>query len=168
MTIREPVCGEAVCLTPLSTASAPTWLEWMSDPSTTRYLYAPGREPKSPHTLETLLRWGRTALADPRLVVFGLRDRASDQEIGDARLVPSGRGKGRFSIVIGDSRFRGQGLGGEATALVCHFGFERLGLDTIELDVDPRNEPAIRAYLRVGFEQTRGNTMVLQRAEFSG
>ena len=168
MTIREPVCGEAVCLAPLSVSSAPRWLEWMNDPGTTQYLYAPGRHPKSAPTLDSLTRWGRTALADPRLVVFALRDRETQTEIGDARLVPMGGGRGRFSIVIGDGSFRGRGLGVEATTLVCRFGFEQMGLGTIELDVDPRNEPAVRAYLRVGFKKRGGNGMRLRPADFTG
>ena len=46
------------------------------------------------------------------------------------------------------------GLGTEATRLVSQLGFERMDLREIVLDVDPRNEPARRAYARVGFEQT--------------
>jgi RimJ/RimL family protein N-acetyltransferase len=168
MTIREPVCGETVCLAPLAVSSAPRWLEWMHDPGTTRYLYAPGRQPKAPPTLDSLTRWGRSALADPRLMVFSLRDRETQTEIGDARLIPLGGRRGRFSIVIGEGEFRGRGMGGEATALVCRFGFEQMGLRAIELDVDPRNEPAVRAYLRVGFEKRRGNGMRLRAADFAG
>jgi RimJ/RimL family protein N-acetyltransferase len=65
--------------------------------------------------------------------------------------------------MIGVAGYRGRGIGTEATALVCSYGFEALALREIVLDVDPRNEPAVRAYRRVGFEQDGAITMRLQR-----
>jgi RimJ/RimL family protein N-acetyltransferase len=165
MTIREPICGRLVCLTPLSVADAQLWLRWMHDPATTRYLYAPGDQPKRPHTLESLTEWGHTMLADPVRVVFGLAAVGEELAIGDARLTPAASGRSaRFSIMIGEASYRGRGLGREATELVCRYGFEQLGLEEIRLEVDPRNEPAIRAYLAVGFERRRGRAMRLTRS----
>ena len=125
MTIREPLCGELVCLAPLTVEDAPAWARWMNDPETTRYLYAPGDHPRQPQTEQALREWGRTMLADPRRIVFGLRERESGISIGDSRLAPGpGSRAARFSIMIGDRRFRGRGMGTEATLLVCRYGFE--------------------------------------------
>lgn len=136
----------------------------MADPGTTRYLYAPGDRPKQPQNEEALRDWGRTMLADPHRIVFGLRERAGGTSIGDSRLAPGpGSGRARFSIMIGDGRFRGMGIGTEATALVCRYGFEELGLDEIQLEVDPANEPAVRAYAAVGFVAVRRRLMRLRR-----
>jgi RimJ/RimL family protein N-acetyltransferase len=161
VTIREPICGALVCLVPLSTDSVGDWVRWMDDPGTTRFLYAPGERPPAPHTPCSLLDWGRRILADPERVVFGLQERESERLIGDARLTPAGHGRAKFSIMIGVGEFRGRGIGGEATAMVCRYGFTQLGLREIMLEVDPRNEPAVRAYLRAGFEHGRGNGMRL-------
>jgi diamine N-acetyltransferase len=166
VTIREPICGRLVCLVPLSTDSVGDWVRWMDDPGTTRYLYAPGERPPAPHTPSSLLDWGRRILADPERVVFGLQERDGGRLVGDARLTRGGRGRAKFSIMIGVGEFRGRGIGGEATAMVCHYGFTQLQLREIMLEVDPRNEPAVRAYLRTGFERARGNGMRLTRARW--
>jgi diamine N-acetyltransferase len=163
MTIREPICGNLVDLVPLSTESADEWVRWMDDPGTTRYLYAPGERPQAAHTPASLLDWGRRILADPQRVVFGLRERGEGRLVGDARLTPVGRGRARFSIMIGVGEFRGRGIGTEATAMVCRYGFGPLRLREILLDVDPRNVAAVRAYLRVGFESEGLTTMRLGR-----
>jgi RimJ/RimL family protein N-acetyltransferase len=163
MTIREPICGRLVCLAPLSTDSVGDWVRWMEDPDTTRYLYAPGDRPAHAPTPSGLLDWGRRILSDPERIVFALTDTASNRLIGDARLTPLGRGRAKFSIMIGVGDFRGRGLGTEATALVCRYGFEQLGLREIVLDVDPRNERAVRAYRTVGFEHDGAITMRLPR-----
>jgi len=166
MTIREPICGRLVCLAPLSTESVGDWVRWMEDPDTTRYLYAPGERPSQPPTPSGLLDWGRRILSDPERVVFALQESESRQLIGDARLTPIGRGRAKFSIMIGVGDFRGRGLGTEATALVCRYGFDTMGLSEIVLDVDPRNEPAVRAYRTVGFEHDGTITMRLPRSRF--
>ncbi len=140
----------------------------MHDPETTRYLYAPGDEPKRPHTLESLTEWGHLMLADPVRMVFGLAEPGGGSTIGDARLAPAASGhSARFSIMIGEAASRGRGLGREATELVCAYGFGPLDLDEIRLEVDPRNEPAIRAYLAAGFEQHRRRTMRLSRRRWA-
>jgi RimJ/RimL family protein N-acetyltransferase len=166
MTIREPICGELVCLVPLSTDSVGDWVRWMDDPGTTRYLYAPGEEPKTPHTPSSLLDWGRRILADPDRIVFGLSEQPGGRLVGDARLTPVARNRARFSIMIGVGEYRGRGIGTEATRLVCRYGFTRMALREILLDVDPRNVPAVRAYHRVGFEAEGITTMRLRRSRW--
>ncbi len=135
----------------------------MDDPETTRYLYAPGEEPREPHTAASLLDWGRRILADPGRVVFALEEQAGGRLIGDARLTPVRGGRVKFSIMIGVSEFRGRGLGTEATRLVCRFAFQELAVREIVLEVDPRNQPAVQAYLAAGFEHGSGNAMRLTR-----
>jgi RimJ/RimL family protein N-acetyltransferase len=82
--------------------------------------------------------------------------------IGNARLQLWAFGRARFSILIGEAAHRGSGQGTEATALVCRYAFERLGLREVVLDVDDRNLAAVGAYLRVGFQPGRGDSMRLR------
>lgn len=166
MTIREPICGQGVCLVSLSTASVDEWVRWMDDPETTRYLYAPGEAPREPHTAASLLDWGRRILADPERMVFGLEERAGGRLIGDARLTPLRGGRVKFSIMIGRGEFRGRGLGREATDLVCCYAFERLRATEVVLEVDPRNLAAVRTYLAAGFEHGPGAAMQLTSARW--
>ncbi len=55
-----------------------------------------------------------------------------------------------FRIAL-DARVHGQGLGTEATRLIVGYGFERLGLHRISLEVYAFNPRARRAYEKVGF-----------------
>jgi RimJ/RimL family protein N-acetyltransferase len=55
-----------------------------------------------------------------------------------------------FRIAL-DARVHGQGLGTEATRLIVGYGFERLGLNRISLEVYAFNPRARRTYEKVGF-----------------
>jgi RimJ/RimL family protein N-acetyltransferase len=162
MTIGERIVGELVALAPLRPADASAWARWLSDPETTRYLYGRRGPPDTVATVPELRSWGRQALADPQLVAFGLEAAGDGTVIGNARLQLWAWGRARFSILIGEAAHRGSGQGTEATALVCRYAFERLGLREIVLDVDARNVAAVRAYLRVGFQPGRGDSMRLR------
>jgi RimJ/RimL family protein N-acetyltransferase len=162
MTIGERIVGSLVALAPLRPADAPAWVRWLSDPDTVRYLYGRRGPPDTPATLAELRSWGRQALADPHMVAFGIEAAESGEAIGNARLQLWAWSRARFSILIGEAAHRGAGQGTEATALVCAYAFERLGLREIVLDVDPRNIPAVRAYLRVGFQPGRADSMRLR------
>jgi RimJ/RimL family protein N-acetyltransferase len=162
MTIGERIVGELVALAPLRPADASAWARWLSDTETTRYLYGRRGPPDTVATVPELRSWGRQALVDPQLVAFGLEAAGDGTVIGNARLQLWAWGRARFSILIGEAAYRGSGQGTEATALVCRYAFERLGLREIVLDVDARNVAAVRAYLRVGFQPGRGDSMRLR------
>jgi RimJ/RimL family protein N-acetyltransferase len=161
MTIGERIRGALVALAPLDPADAPAWERWLSDPVTTRYLYGRRGPPDRPASLPELRSWGRQALADPHLVAFGIEE-AGGTVIGNARLQLWAWSRARFSILIGEAAHRGAGQGTEATALVCEYAFDRLGVREIVLDVDRRNAAAVRAYLKVGFIPGRGDSMRLR------
>jgi RimJ/RimL family protein N-acetyltransferase len=162
MTIGERIVGALVALAPLRPADAGAWERWLSDPVTTRYLYGRRGPPDTPATLSELRSWGRQALADPTLIAFGIEEAGQGTVIGNARLQLWAFGRARFSILIGEEAHRGAGQGTEATALVCRYAFERLGLREVVLDVDDRNLAAVGAYLRVGFQTGRGDSMRLR------
>jgi RimJ/RimL family protein N-acetyltransferase len=162
MTIAERIVGALVALAPLEPADSPSWARWLGDPVTTRYLYGRRGPPDRPATLPELRSWGRQALADPNLIAFGIEEVGEGTVIGNARLQLWAFSRARFSILIGEAAHRGSGQGTEATALVCRYAFERLGLREIVLDVDPRNLAAAGAYRRVGFQPGRGDSMRLR------
>jgi RimJ/RimL family protein N-acetyltransferase len=162
MTIRDRIVGQVVALSPLSIEQAADWTRWLNDPDTTRYLYGRRERPGGPVTVEEMIDWGRRMLADPWRVAVAIEDPADGAAIGNARLVPVSRGRARYSIVIGEASHRGRGGGTEATRLMSRLGFERMRLREIVLDVDPRNLPAIGAYVAAGFVHGRGDSMRLR------
>lgn len=56
-----------------------------------------------------------------------------------------------FSIIVGDTSFRGRGIGTEATRLTLLYAFDVLGLHNVWLQVSSNNPGAIRAYEKAGF-----------------
>ncbi len=64
------------------------------------------------------------------------------------------KGHAKFGrLLIGEMLARGQGLAKEAVRLIMDYGFERLGLVRMELEVFETNQPAIRIYKDCGFEE---------------
>ena len=69
--------------------------------------------------------------------------------IGNARLQLLRRRRARFSILIGEAEHRGSGQGREATALLCRYAFDRLGVERDHRSRSIRATcPPIRAYQR--------------------
>lgn len=54
-------------------------------------------------------------------------------------------------LMIGEMNERGKGYALEATVLLTDYGFSRFGLNTIDLEVFPNNNQAIKMYERAGF-----------------
>jgi RimJ/RimL family protein N-acetyltransferase len=162
MTVRDRILGQRVALSPLTITDAVSWARWLNDPETTRYLYSRGDRPRVSVTVDEMVDWGRRMLADPWRMAVGIEELEGGTVIGNARLVPVRRGRAQFSIVIGEARHRGRGLGTEATQLVCRLGFGRMGLREVLLEVDPRNRLAVGAYRAAGFQHGRGDSMRLR------
>lgn len=59
-----------------------------------------------------------------------------------------------FGIFIGEAQGRGKKLSGQATDAVLRIAFEELRLDRVCLSVVADNLPAIKTYLRAGFQET--------------
>jgi RimJ/RimL family protein N-acetyltransferase len=88
---------------------------------------------------------------------WAIHDRASGALIGACALMDFEGAQHRSAylrILIGEKSWWGHGYGTEATELVVREAFERLGLDEVKLEVFSTNERAVRAYRRVGFQQT--------------
>lgn len=49
--------------------------------------------------------------------------------------------------------FRGRGLATDVLRLLCHFGFDTLGLHRLQLETLSDNEPMLRAARAVGFQE---------------
>ena len=88
---------------------------------------------------------------------WGIHERAGGRLIGSSALTDFEGARHRsayFRILIGEKPWWGHGYGREATELTMLEAFEQLGLDEVKLEVFSTNERAVRAYIRVGFQQT--------------
>ena len=144
MTVGERIEGTLVVLAPLDVSDAGAVGALAARP---RYDPLPLRPPRPAAGAGDRGRAadvGPAGVSDPRMLVVGIEERAGGTVIGNARLQLLPRRRARFSILIGEAEHRGSGQGREATALLCRYAFERLGVEEIMLEVDPRNVPPSR------------------------
>ena len=148
---REPILhGERTYLRPGERTDLPLFVRWFNDLRTTRTLASLG-----PMGMVGEERW-----FDQMSEHHG-KDRwffvvcrlADDRAVGSIDLhdVDLRNGNASLGIVIGDPADTGHGYGSDALRTLVGFGFGRLRLERIALDVYDHNEAARRMYERVGF-----------------
>ena len=149
----EPVIhGRLTFLRPAERADVPTMVRWFNDVETTRYLNA--RAPMG-QALEE--RWFEEMLArqgqsDWFFLICRLVDGKAMGTIGlfDLDLTNGSAGIG---ITIAERSELGKGLGTDALESLLDFGFGRLRLERMWLDVYDFNERAVASYRKAGFTQ---------------
>lgn len=147
----EPMIGHgSVFLRPAERDDLPRFIAWLSDARTTRTLAS-----VAPISLAGEERWFDRLLERQgselwHFVICRVADRrpVGSIDLHALDLVNGGAGLG---IVIGDPSDTSQGYGTDALRALLAFGFGRLRLERIWLDVDATNERARRVYRRVGF-----------------
>ena len=147
--------GELVRLRRHIPANRGAFQRWYADHDIARLL----RHDLRPLTYVQSLVYFDTSIlpSSARGLTCAIHDRETDALIGTTGLTDLTAGSVRscfFRIVIGESRFWGQGYGTEATRLMMHEAFESHSRDVVRLEVFAYNERAIRAYERVGFEKS--------------
>jgi RimJ/RimL family protein N-acetyltransferase len=113
---------------------------------------AQARAAESPGEERLLLDWYRGRGDQADRLDLAVIDRAAGRCVGEAVLNEwdPGNESCNFRILLGPAG-RDRGLGTEATRLIVGYGFERLGLHRISLEVYAFNPRARRAYEKVGF-----------------
>lgn len=148
----EPVIhGRLTFLRPAERADVPTLVRWFNDVETTRFLSA-----RAPMGLALEERWfegmlERQGQSGWFFLICRLVDARPVGTIGlfDIDLTNGSTGIG---ITIGERDDLGKGLGTDALESLLDFGFGRLRLERMWLDVYDFNERAIASYRKAGFQ----------------
>ncbi|MHA6762875.1 GNAT family N-acetyltransferase [Streptacidiphilus sp. PAMC 29251] len=99
-----------------------------------------------------LRAWYRTRIGQDDRLDLAVLERATGACVGEAVLngwSEADQSCG-FRIALAPGSY-GRGLGTEATRLICGYGFEKLGLHRISLEVYAFNPRARRVYEKAGF-----------------
>ena len=148
-----------ICLRPLTQGDASErYLSWLNDSEVTKHL-----ETKS-STMEELVRYVADNLQKTDCRLLGIFDKKGDQLIGTVKFYPINweDGFAQFAMMIGDKLYWGKGLGTISTRLAVEYAFDELNLKQINLGVIAANEPAIKAYHRVGFKDVAHGRLVVR------
>ncbi|HEY2778090.1 MAG TPA: GNAT family protein [Gaiellaceae bacterium] len=159
----EPaLADDAIWLEPLSEALVPA-LAWVldGDSDTGRFTRIPF-EPDAAFLSGWLGRYERVWNdGSGTSAGFAVRDAESGDAIGFAGFVQLDldQQEGEIGYVVAPAA-RGRGVATRAVVLLTHWGFSVLGLQRIELRIDPANEHSARIARRVGYhhEGTLRNT----------
>lgn len=153
--VNPTIEGQTVVLRPFVDADlAPIW-EMINDP-VGNDLTATTEE----FDVEQITAWYSTRDDQTDRLDLAIVERATGEFAGEVVLneyQPATR-TCSFRICLRGPNWFGRGLGTEATDLIVRYGFERLGLDRIDLDVLARNPRAQRTYEKVGFVVTAEST----------
>ena len=143
--------SERIRLRPLRMDDAAEVFTLFSDARVTRYWsFQAWTEPAQAEAwLAERIGWG-----PPSVYGWAMADRASDAFIGTTALFslsgPLHRAELGYSLMPAR---QGEGLATEAVRRALDFGFDVLGLERIEADVDPRNLPSCQLAERLGFQR---------------
>lgn len=145
---KPVLTGEKVVLRPFTAADAPRMLAIIRDPEVAHHT----GNPRTALTEERVRAWYASRGGQDDRLDLAVTDRRTGELVGESVLFdwrPADRSC-VFRILLGPGG-RDRGLGTETVRLTVGHGFERLGLNRIELGVLAHNRRARRVYERVGF-----------------
>jgi RimJ/RimL family protein N-acetyltransferase len=124
-------------------------VEWRNDPDTQRQFFS-----KTMLTVADQQRWHEAYRQDDSDMTFVLQLKGGVPigMIGLYRIDRRAQTAEFGRLLIGERKYRGKGFAVEACRLLLHYGFYKLNLETIDLEVYDSNLPAIALYERLGFE----------------
>lgn len=147
-TLESPL----VTLRALAAADLPGLLEIFGDPEVARYLSIRklGDEADARRFLDEIHRGSETR----SLFQWGVQRNRDVRLVGTCTLadIQWESGRAEVGFALGREHW-GQGLMGEALPILIGYGFEQLGLNRLEADVDPRNEVSIHLLEKLGFQR---------------
>jgi RimJ/RimL family protein N-acetyltransferase len=152
--VKPTITGEKMMLRPFTDDDLPGMLQVLRDPEALKLTGAVHDDAESASLAgqKRFRDWYASRNDQPdRLDLAGI-DRARGGCVGEAVLNEwePGNHSCSFRIALGPAG-RGRGLGTEATRLIVGYGFERLGMHRISLEVYSFNPRARRVYEKVGF-----------------
>jgi len=154
--------GEKTILRSIVLSDAPRFVKWFADPEVTQFILA------KRVTLAEERKWIR-GLAKQKAKLTCAIDTQDGIHIGsiDFHKISKRDKNATFGIVIGDKRYWNQGYGTDATRVLIRYGFQKLKLHRIDLEVHENNPRAIAVYKRLGFKKEGvKRERVLRRGKF--
>ncbi|MFQ6229609.1 GNAT family N-acetyltransferase [Nocardia sp. NPDC002869] len=155
--VKPVLTGRRVLLRPFADADLDGLRAALRDPEVRRLTGSVHDEreefaPEDPAEVSGLRDWYASRAGQRDRLDLAVVDNTDGRCVGEAVLNqwhPANR-SGNFRILLGPAG-RGRGLGTEATRLIVGYGFERLGLHRISLEVYAFNRRAHHVYEKVGF-----------------
>jgi RimJ/RimL family protein N-acetyltransferase len=139
--------GKKVVLRPIKMSDAPRFVKWFNDPEVGKFVSTRVKD------LKEEISYINNLKKDKAQHHFCI-DTNGGIHIGSLALreVSKNNRSADLGIIIGDKSHWSKGYGSDAMAIVINFGFKKLKLHRIYLDVFSYNERAIKMYTKLGFK----------------
>jgi RimJ/RimL family protein N-acetyltransferase len=142
--------GKKVVLRPVRMDDAPRFVKWFNDQEVNKFVKLRSLDLKSEQ------KWISERVAGK--VKDGIHFCIETKEqvhIGAVSLdnISKFHKHATFGIFIGDKNYWNKGFGTEAAQLILDYGFKKLKLHKIDLDVYSYNPRAIKVYKKLGFKK---------------
>lgn len=140
--------GEKTVLRPIKLSDAPRFVKWFADPEVTQFIVT------KRITLAEERKWIRGLAKQKKQLTLAIAtiDGVHIGSIGFHKISTSDK-NATFGIVIGDKRYWNQGHGTDAMKAFVNYGFQKLKLHRIDLEVYENNPRAIAVYKNLGFKK---------------
>ncbi len=128
----------------------PYRLKWLNDPEVNKYL---GHRTRSSTDEEFHRQWFEDYQKNKSKEIFTIE--IDGKPVGQVGLVDINLldKNGDLYLVIGDKNYWGKGIGSSAMEYILDYGFNKLKLHKIWLEVLARNSIAIKLYEKYGFKR---------------
>ena len=124
-----------------------TRVEWMNNPKIYRSMHF-----AIPVTIENTLKWyGKIMTDNSRVDVSFVDKEGALIAMGGLTHIDTALQKAELYIFVSPD-LQGEGYGINCTALLCQYGFEKLGLHKIYLYTNANNKVASHIYEKIGFK----------------
>ena len=142
--------GDKVTLRHVRLSDAERFVKWLTDPKVYQYLQAQNRH----LTLKKEKEWIKKSLKEKTDKRFAI-ETLDKVHIGVVSLerVEVKHKRATLGIFIGEKSYWNKGLGTDAARTILKYGFEKMKLHKVELDVFGYNPRAIKVYRRLGFKK---------------
>lgn len=131
--------------------------KWMSDPYILQLTFVvpgPGSLGATPFSVAAADQYLQLLISEPSRTTFAIE--VNGYHVGNVGIKEYNPSKGTTEIFIeiGESDFRGRGVGKAALSILMDYAFFSLGLNEVRLEVLEFNNIAIRTYESLGFVRT--------------
>jgi RimJ/RimL family protein N-acetyltransferase len=143
------IIGKQVYLRIIEESDIERTHKWINDPEINEIMgYLPV-------TLKQQEQWFKTTVGNSAKYVFAICLNETDEHIGNVGLgnIDYINRNAMFSIFIAENKFRGRGIGKEATKLALDFAFYRLNMHKVYLKVSDYLVDAVNLYKSAGFQE---------------
>jgi len=146
----QKIPGKKINLRVLEKKDLEKSLMWLKDPSINMYLSSNFRD----YDIQRELKWFEFIQSSNNDVVFAIEEKESGTHIGNCSLdkIDWKRKSCEMGIVIGDKNNWNKGYGTDAVKTITEFAFQKLNLQSVQLNVYKYNHRAIRVYRKCGFK----------------